>query len=81
MTLVPKKHCPTCRCVGESYVGLDPKDLRVDTFRAGFQGPRSVRITHLPTGLVETAEGTSEIAAKSEALTALTKRVREHHAE
>ena len=59
--------------VGDTDV-LQAEDLKVDTYRAG--DSNSVRITHLPTGFVQTsANHQSEIQNKAEALRILRQRL------
>lgn len=48
--------------------GVDPKDLRVDVYRAGVNNPCYVRITHVPTGLTREATHRSQLRAREQAM-------------
>lgn len=62
-------------------MSLNELDLRIDVFRGGWPpGSAAIKITHLPTGLVEIEGGTCEpdiFALKATALERLTARVLE----
>lgn len=55
--------------------GLSETDLRTDIYRSGISCPVAVRVTHLPTGLVASAEDRSTIRARTQALDELQRKV------
>ena len=56
---------------------IDPTEFRVDVYRGG---ATVVRVTHMPTGMVETVDADhGEIKARRECFAALEKRLKEQN--
>ena len=85
-----RKQTSTCTVAvlpeaGEVDVQLDPKDLRIETYRASGHGGQyvnrtdsAIRITHMPTGIVATCQDQkSQLKNKEQALRVLRSRILE----
>lgn len=55
--------------------GIDERDVRVDVWRSGARGPITMRLTHVPTGIVATKTGTGAASMRRRLMHSLSSRV------
>lgn len=60
-------HCTFPGCTNTNVRKTFDEDLRVDVYRNGADGAPDVRVTHIPTGVVGTSDGTCSVQLNTRA--------------